>query len=146
MLLKPKTPSQSIVPAIGLAVAGTVLVWYDYYLFGSLASIIAPHFFPKSLTEFTLFGYGYTFVLALFIRPAGGVLFGLIADRRGRRAALTFTFLLAGLSTFLIGVLPTFQGLGAGAPITLLVLRTVQSLAFGGTLVVAIVYVYEVAP
>jgi glycosidase/sugar phosphate permease len=146
MLSNPNTPSQSVVPAIGLAVAGTVLVWYDYYLFGSLASIIAPHFFPKSLTEFTLFGYGYTFVLALFIRPAGGVLFGLIADRRGRRAALTFTFLLAGLSTLLIGVLPAFDVMGAGAPITLLGLRTFQSLAFGGTLVASIVYVFEVAP
>src|ERR1051325_5109941 len=112
MVSKPKNPSQSTVPTIVLAVAGTVLVWYDYYLFGSLASIIAPHFFPKSLTELTLFGYGCTFLLALFIRPAGGVLFGLIADRRGRRAALTFTFLFAGLSTMLVGSFPAFDAVG----------------------------------
>jgi glycosidase/MFS family permease len=146
MLSKPNTPPQSVIPAIIVSLTGTILVWYDDYLFGSLASIIAPHFFPKSLTELTGPAYAYTFVLALFIRPAGGVLFGLFADRRGRRSALALSLLLAGVSTFLIGILPPFSVLRISAPIALLALRTIQSLAFGGALVIAIVYVFELAP
>lgn len=146
MLSNSTKPSQSLLPALISSVAGTTFVWYDYYLFGSLATVISPHFFPRSLAGLTSTGYAYTFVLALVMRPAGGLFVAWYADKRGRRSALASSLFLAGLSTFLIGILPEVRVIGIVAPIALLALRTIQSLAFGGAQVVAIVYVFELAP
>ena len=125
---------------------GTVFEWYDFYLYGSLAAIIAKQFF-SGLNEAS----GFVFALLAFaagfaVRPFGAIVFGRIGDLVGRKYTFLITILIMGLSTFLVGVLPSYGSIGVAAPVILIVLRLLQGLALGGEYGGAATYVAEHAP
>ncbi len=125
---------------------GTVFEWYDFYLYGLLATIISAQFF-SGVNETT----GFIFALAAFaagfaVRPFGALVFGRIGDLVGRKNTFLVTMGLMGLSTFVVGVLPSYASIGVAAPIMLLVMRLVQGLALGGEYGGAATYVAEHAP
>ncbi|MBV6271655.1 MFS transporter [Alcaligenaceae bacterium CGII-47] len=125
---------------------GTVFEWYDFYVYGSLASVIALHFFSGwSSTAGFIFAL-LTFAAGFAVRPFGALVFGRLGDMVGRKYAFVITILIMGLSTFLVGVLPSSSSIGSAAPIILLVLRLLQGLALGGEYGGAAVYVAEHAP
>ncbi|MDR3448692.1 MAG: MFS transporter [Alphaproteobacteria bacterium] len=125
---------------------GTVFEWYDFYLYGSLASIIAKNFFsnvnPTAAYIFALLAFAAGFA----VRPFGAVIFGRIGDMVGRKYTFLITILIMGLSTFLVGLLPTYHAIGIMAPVLLIVLRMLQGLALGGEYGGAAVFVAEHAP
>ena len=125
---------------------GTVFEWYDFYVYGSLAAIIARHFFsglnPTAGFIFALL----TFAAGFAVRPFGALVFGRLGDMVGRKYAFVITILIMGLSTFLVGVLPSSSSIGTAAPMILLGLRLLQGLALGGEYGGAAVYVAEHAP
>jgi MFS family permease len=125
---------------------GTVFEWYDFYLYGSLAAIIAKQFFsnldPTSGFIFALLAFAAGFI----VRPFGALVFGRLGDRVGRKHTFLITILIMGASTFLVGVLPGYASIGVAAPIALIVLRMLQGLALGGEYGGAAVYVAEHAP
>ncbi|MES5813341.1 MFS transporter [Pseudoxanthomonas sp. Soil82] len=125
---------------------GTVFEWYDFYLYGSLAAIIAKQFF-SGVNETT----GFIFALLAFaagfaVRPFGAAFFGSLGDRIGRKYTFLVTIVLMGLSTFIVGILPTYATIGVAAPIILILLRLAQGLALGGEYGGAATYVAEHAP
>ncbi|HJQ57674.1 MAG TPA: MFS transporter [Vineibacter sp.] len=126
--------------------AGTIFEWYDFYLYGSLAAIIGAQFFsayPESTRNiFALFAFAAGFL----VRPFGALVFGRLGDLIGRKYTFLITILIMGLSTFLVGCLPTYNSIGAIAPIILIVLRMAQGLALGGEYGGAAIYVAEHAP
>jgi MFS family permease len=125
---------------------GTVFEWYDFYVYGSLASVIALHFFSGlGATAGFIFAL-LTFAAGFAVRPFGAIVFGRLGDMVGRKYAFVITILIMGLSTFLVGVLPSSSSIGSAAPIILLVLRLLQGLALGGEYGGAAVYVAEHAP
>jgi len=131
---------------IGASSAGTIFEWYDFYLYGSLASFITGHFF-SGVNETT----GYIFALMAFaagfaVRPFGALVFGRLGDLWGRKNTFLVTMLLMGLSTFAVGLLPDYKTIGVAAPIALIVMRLVQGLALGGEYGGAATYVAEHAP
>src|SRR5688572_1436595 len=131
---------------IGASAAGTMIEWYDFYIFGSLAAIVAGSFFP---TENPTAGFLLTlatFATGFAVRPFGAIVFGRIGDLVGRKYAFLVTLLIMGGATFLIGLLPTYQSIGIAAPIILVVLRLLQGLALGGEYGGAAVYVAEHVP
>ncbi|MCK6065446.1 MULTISPECIES: MFS transporter [Microbacterium] len=114
------------------SVVGTALEWYDFFIYGTASALVfAPLFFPDSepaigaILAFATFGVGFVF------RPLGGILFGHIGDRLGRRATLVLTTIVMGVSTGLIGLLPTFESVGLLAPLLLVLLRVLQGLGAG---------------
>ncbi|MEY4767323.1 MAG: hypothetical protein RI907_3996 [Pseudomonadota bacterium] len=125
---------------------GTVFEWYDFYLYGSLAAIIAKQFFagldPTSAFIFALLAFAAGFI----VRPFGALVFGRLGDMIGRKYTFLVTILLMGLSTFIVGILPNYAAIGVAAPITLIVLRLLQGLALGGEYGGAATYVAEHAP
>lgn len=125
---------------------GTVFEWYDFYLYGSLAVIIAKHFFA-GVNETT----GFIFALMAFaagfaVRPFGAVFFGRLGDLMGRKKTFLATMLLMGVATFAVGILPSYASIGVAAPIILVILRLLQGLALGGEYGGAATYVAEHAP
>ena len=125
---------------------GTVFEWYDFYLYGSLAAIIAAQFF-SGVNETT----GFIFALLAFaagfaVRPFGAIVFGRIGDMIGRKYTFLVTIVIMGISTFLVGILPSYGSIGIAAPIILIVLRLLQGLALGGEYGGAATYVAEHAP
>ncbi|HQR02840.1 MAG: MFS transporter [Proteobacteria bacterium] len=125
---------------------GTVFEWYDFYLYGSLAAIIAKHFF-SGVNETT----GFIFALLAFsagfaVRPFGAIVFGRLGDLIGRKYTFLVTILIMGMSTAVVGMLPTYSQIGVAAPIILLSLRLLQGLALGGEYGGAATYVAEHAP
>ncbi len=125
---------------------GTMIEWYDFYIFGSLATIIATQFFPGGDPTAALLSTLATFGAGFAARPFGAVVFGRIGDRVGRKYAFLITLLIMGGSTTLIGVLPTYAQVGLLAPAILVVIRILQGLALGGEYGGAAVYVAEHAP
>ncbi|MCI2808474.1 MFS transporter [Eoetvoesiella caeni] len=125
---------------------GTVFEWYDFYLYGSLATIIAAHFFsgvnPTAGFIFALLAFAAGFA----VRPFGALVFGRLGDMVGRKYTFLITILIMGLSTFLVGVLPSYASIGMAAPVILIVLRLLQGLALGGEYGGAATYVAEHAP
>ena len=125
---------------------GTVFEWYDFYLYGSLAAIIAKQFFagldPTSAFIFALLAFAAGFI----VRPFGALVFGRLGDMIGRKYTFLVTILIMGLSTFIVGILPTYASIGVLAPIILIVLRMLQGLALGGEYGGAATYVAEHAP
>lgn len=125
---------------------GTVFEWYDFYLYGSLAAIIAKQFFagtdPNTAFIFALLAFAAGFL----VRPFGAIVFGRLGDMVGRKYTFLVTILLMGGSTFIVGLLPTYASIGIAAPITLIVLRILQGLALGGEYGGAATYVAEHAP
>jgi MFS family permease len=126
--------------------AGTIFEAYDFILFGSLAPIISRQFFA-AVNESAAFIFALlTFAAGFAVRPLGALLFGRMGDRTGRKKAFVITITLMGLSTFAIGLLPTYASVGILAPIALIALRMVQGLAYGGEYGGAVVYTAEHAP
>jgi predicted MFS family arabinose efflux permease len=126
--------------------AGTIFEAYDFILFGSLAPIISRQFFA-AVNETAAFIFTLlTFAAGFAVRPLGALLFGRMGDKTGRKKAFIITITLMGLSTFAIGMLPTYASIGILAPILLIALRMVQGLAFGGEYGGAVVYTAEHAP
>jgi MFS family permease len=128
------------------ASVGTVFEWYDFYLYGSLASFITQQFF-SGVNETT----GYILALAAFaagfaVRPFGALVFGRLGDLWGRKNTFLVTMLLMGLSTFVVGVIPGYAQIGVAAPIALVVMRLIQGLALGGEYGGAATYVAEHSP
>ena len=125
---------------------GTVFEWYDFYLYGSLAAIIAKQFFG-GVNETTGFIFALlAFAAGFFVRPFGAAFFGSLGDRIGRKHTFLITIVIMGLSTFLVGVLPNYASIGVAAPIILIILRLFQGLALGGEYGGAATYVAEHAP
>ena len=128
------------------AAVGTMIEWYDFYIFGSLATIISPLFYPSGNDSLALIAYLSTFAVGFVVRPFGALVFGRIGDRVGRKYAFLVTLVLMGGSTALVGILPVYASAGLAAPIALLVIRIVQGLALGGEYGGAAVYVAEHVP
>ena len=126
--------------------AGTVIEWYDFYIFGTLTVFLAPHFFPSANPTASLLETLATFAAGFAARPFGAVVFGRIGDLVGRKYAFLLTLLIMGGATFAIGLVPGYATIGVGAPILLAVLRLAQGLALGGEYGGAAVYVAEHAP
>ena len=125
---------------------GTVFEWYDFYLYGSLASIIGAQFFsaypPATRDIFALLAFAAGFL----VRPFGAIVFGRVGDIVGRKYTFLVTILIMGLSTFIVGLLPNAATIGIAAPIILIALRLLQGLALGGEYGGAATYVAEHAP
>ena len=125
---------------------GTIFEWYDFYLYGALATIMAKQFFggldPTAAFIFALLAFAAGFI----VRPLGAVVFGRLGDMIGRKHTFLITILIMGSATFLVGVLPNYASIGVAAPILLIALRLAQGLALGGEYGGAAIYVAEHAP
>src|SRR5437879_561736 len=128
------------------AAVGNVIEWYDFYIFGSLATLLASKFFAQSQSGSDLIKYVGTFTAGFLIRPFGAFVFGRVGDLVGRKYTFLITLSGMGLATALIGVVPSYAQIGAAAGILLLLLRLVQGLCLGGEYGGAITYVAEHAP
>lgn len=131
---------------ISASAVGTMIEWYDFYIFGTLATTIAPLFYPSGNDTLALIAYLSTFAVGFVVRPFGALFFGRIGDLVGRKYAFLVTLLIMGGATALIGFLPTYATIGIAAPIILLVIRILQGLALGGEYGGAAVYVAEHVP
>lgn len=123
-----------------------MIEWYDFYIFGSLATTISPLFYPSGNDTLALIAYLSTFAVGFVVRPFGALFFGRIGDLVGRKYAFLVTLLIMGGATAAIGFLPTYATIGIAAPIILLVIRILQGLALGGEYGGAAVYVAEHVP
>src|SRR5512134_2154896 len=138
--------SYSIWKVITASAVGTMIEWYDFYIFGSLAVTIAPLFYPEGNDTLALIAYLSTFAVGFVVRPFGALFFGRIGDLVGRKYAFLVTLLIMGGATAAIGFLPTYATIGIAAPILLIVIRILQGLALGGEYGGAAVYVAEHVP
>jgi len=125
---------------------GTMIEWYDFYIFGSLAAVLALKFYPQGNDTFAYVAYLSTFAVGFLVRPFGALFFGRIGDLVGRKYAFLVTLIIMGGCTFLIGLLPTFAQAKWFAPIALIGIRVLQGLALGGEYGGAAVYVAEHVP
>jgi MFS family permease len=136
-------PIGKIIFASGL---GTMIEWYDFYIFGSLAVVMSQLMFPKGNPAWALIQTWAVFATGFVVRPFGAIVFGRVGDLIGRKYAFLVTLTIMGLSTFVIGLLPTYASVGLVAPSALLLLRLLQGLALGGEYGGAAVYVAEHVP
>src|SRR5262252_575290 len=125
---------------------GTMIEWYDFYIFGSLTAVLALKFYPTGNDTFAYIAYLATFAVGFLVRPFGALFFGRIGDLVGRKYAFLVTLTIMGGATAIIGFLPTFATAGWFAPSTLLFIRVLQGLALGGEYGGAAVYVAEHVP
>ncbi len=125
---------------------GTLIEWYDFYIYGALAPIIAKQFFPADNPTAAFLAALATFAAGFVVRPFGALVFGRLGDLVGRKYTFLVTLLLMGMSTFAIGFVPSYASIGAAAPFIILALRFVQGLALGGEYGGAATYVAEHAP
>lgn len=137
---------QSIFKVIGASSLGTLIEWYDFYIFGSLAVIIGKQLFPSDAGASALINTLAIFAAGFIVRPFGALVFGRLGDLIGRKSTFLLTLVLMGGSTFLIGLIPSYATIGYAAPILVLILRLVQGLALGGEYGGAATYVAEHAP
>jgi MFS family permease len=149
------TPSVAVAPSfsrtsiwqvIAASAVGTMIEWYDFYIFGSLATTISPLFYPAGNESLALIAYMSTFAVGFVVRPFGALFFGRLGDLVGRKRAFLITLLIMGGATAAIGFLPTYATIGMLAPVALLVIRVLQGLALGGEYGGAAVYVAEHVP
>jgi len=131
---------------IAASSVGTMIEWYDFYIFGSLAAVLSPKFYPPGNATFAYFAYLATFAVGFLVRPFGAIFFGRIGDLIGRKYAFLVTLSVMGLSTALIGLLPTYATAGWFSPFALIAIRVLQGLALGGEYGGAAIYVGEHAP
>jgi MFS family permease len=125
---------------------GTVIEWYDFYVFGSLTTVLSLKFYPPGNNTFALIAYLATFAVGFVVRPFGALFFGSVGDVIGRKYAFLVTLGIMGGSTTLIGLMPTFKTAGWFAPIALIAIRVLQGLAIGGEYGGAAIYVGEHSP
>src|SRR5262245_65218469 len=125
---------------------GTVFEWYDFYLYGSLAAIIARHCFAGGNETAAFIFALMAFAAGFAVRPFGALVFGRLGDLGGRKYTFLVTILIMGISTFVVGLLPSYASIGIAAPIILISLRLLQGLALGGEYGGAATYVAEHAP
>ena len=138
--------TNGIVKVIGASSLGTLIEWYDFYIFGSLAGVIGKHLFPSDSGASALINTLAIFAAGFIVRPFGALFFGRLGDLIGRKYTFLLTLVLMGGSTFLIGLIPSFESIGYAAPILVLLLRLIQGLALGGEYGGAATYVAEHAP
>src|SRR5215469_13466481 len=140
---QPTNEVQNIRKIITASSVGTLIEWYDFYIFGSLATVIASQFFPKTNPTAALLSTLGTFAAGFIVRPFGALVFGRLGDLVGRKYTFLLTLIIMGSSTFAIGLVPGYQTIGFAAPIIVLVLRLLQGLALGGEYGGAATYVAE---
>ncbi|MFM9950786.1 MAG: MFS transporter, partial [Saprospiraceae bacterium] len=138
--------SAGIRKVIGASSVGTMIEWYDFYIFGSLAPIISLKFFPQDNPTAAFLSTLATFAAGFVVRPFGALFFGRLGDIVGRKYTFMMTLLLMGGATFLIGCVPGYETIGFMAPVLVLILRLLQGLALGGEYGGAATYVAEHAP
>ena len=131
---------------IGASSVGTLIEWYDFYIFGSLATVLSTKFFPTDNPTAAFLNTLATFAAGFVVRPFGALFFGKIGDVIGRKYTFMVTLMLMGGATFGIGLIPSYQSIGALAPILVLILRLLQGLALGGEYGGAATYVAEHSP
>jgi MFS family permease len=136
----------SIWRVILASAVGTMIEWYDFYIFGSLTAVLALKFYPPGNDTFAYIAYLATFAVGFLVRPFGALFFGRIGDIVGRKYAFLVTLSIMGAATALIGLLPTYKTAGWFAPILLIIIRVLQGLALGGEYGGAAVYVAEHVP
>ncbi|HSM86263.1 MAG TPA: MFS transporter [Candidatus Limnocylindrales bacterium] len=141
-----QVPTSKIWLVILASAVGTMIEWYDFYIFGSLTAILALKFYPPGHDMFAYIAYLATFAVGFVVRPFGALFFGRIGDLVGRKYAFLVTLSIMGGATALIGALPTFKTAGWFAPIILILIRILQGLALGGEYGGAAVYVAEHVP
>jgi MFS family permease len=137
---------RSIAKVIFASSAGTLIEWYDFYIFGSLATIISTQFFPKGNEVANLLSTLAIFATGFVVRPFGALFFGRMGDLVGRKYTFLLTLMMMGISTFAIGLIPGYEQIGIAAPLLILLLRLIQGLALGGEYGGAATYVAEHAP
>lgn len=141
-----KTKETSITSVISASSVGTMIEWYDFYIFGSLATIISTKFFPQDNPTAAFLSTLATFAAGFVVRPFGALFFGRLGDLIGRKYTFMVTLLLMGGATFLIGCIPSYETIGFMAPVLILLLRLLQGLALGGEYGGAATYVAEHSP
>ncbi len=140
------SPEKGIGKIIFSSSLGTLIEWYDFYIFGMLAKTISVQFFPEGNTTAALLSTLAIFAAGFLVRPFGALVFGRLGDLVGRKYTFLLTLVLMGGSTFLIGLVPGYKAIGIAAPILVLLLRLIQGLALGGEYGGAATYVAEHAP
>lgn len=130
---KPADERRALVEAVVASTVGTTIEWYDFFLYGTAAALVFPRLFFPEFDPFVgqILAFG-TFTVGFIARPLGGAFFGYLGDRVGRKSTLVATLLLMGLSTFLIGFLPTYERIGVAAPLLLTLARFLQGIGVGG--------------
>jgi MHS family proline/betaine transporter-like MFS transporter len=147
MAVQPKeADKKTLWSVITASSVGTLIEWYDFYIFGSLAATISLQFFPKENPTAALLSTLATFAAGFIVRPFGALVFGRLGDIVGRKYTFMVTLILMGGSTFAIGFVPGYETIGVAAPIIVLILRLLQGLALGGEYGGAATYVAEHAP
>lgn len=131
---------------IGASSVGTLIEWYDFYIFGMLATILSKQFFPEDSGTSALLSTLAIFAAGFIVRPFGALVFGRLGDMIGRKHTFLLTLILMGGSTFAIGLVPGYKTIGWAAPVLVLILRLIQGLALGGEYGGAATYVAEHAP
>jgi MHS family proline/betaine transporter-like MFS transporter len=145
-LAEPAAPRASLTRTVVAGAIGNLLEWYDFGLFGFFAPVIGREFLPAGDKLASLLGTFGVFATGFLMRPLGGVLFGHVGDRLGRKRALELSVLLMAVSTALMGVLPTHATLGLAAPLLLTLLRLLQGLSVGGEYIGSMSFLAEHAP
>jgi len=140
------TSTKGIGKVIFSSSLGTLIEWYDFYIFGMLAKTIASQFFPEGNETAALLSTLAIFAAGFLVRPFGALVFGRLGDLIGRKYTFLLTLVLMGGSTFLIGLVPSYKAIGIAAPLLVLLLRLIQGLALGGEYGGAATYVAEHAP
>ncbi len=123
-----------------------IFEWYDYALFGQFAPVLGSKFFPETDPNISILQAFFVFALGYFMRPVGGIFFGIIGDRFGRRTAFSAAVICMAFPTSAIGILPTYQSIGIAAPIAMIIARMLQGLSMGGTLTGSVSFIIEHTP
>jgi len=140
---KVQTSRNSLISVITASSVGTLIEWYDFFIFGSLATVISTNFFPKDNPSASFLATLATFSAGLIVRPLGALIFGRLGDIIGRKHTFLVTLSIMGISTVGMGFVPGYESIGFGAPVIVLVLRLIQGLALGGEYGGAAIYIAE---
>src|SRR5436190_20054846 len=138
--------SNSLGFIVAASSVGTLIEYYDFFIFASLAGLLATQFYPPGNPAIAFLSTLATFAVGVAVRPLGSLVFGRVGDMVGRKTTFLLTLLMMGAATVGIGVLPAYKTIGIAAPILLIVLRLLQGLALGGEYAGAATYVAEHAP
>ncbi len=145
-MIQSKTSNKELISIITASSVGTLIEWYDFFIFGSLATIISTQFFPKENPAAAFLATLATYAAGFVVRPFGALFFGRLGDLVGRKYTFMITLLLMGGSTVAIGLVPKYESIGFWAPVIILILRLLQGLAIGGEFGGATTFVAEHSP